>query len=128
MFLRSTAAAAAALGSGVVTYKIASTADDRPHRPGILSAIGNTPLVDINSLSKATGCRILAKMENLNPGGSVKDRAALFLVEQAEKKGGLKPGGTIVEGTGGNTGIGLAVVARAKGYKAIFAMPQSVVS
>lgn len=80
----------------------------------IIDAIGNTPLVEMKSLSQETGCRVLLKMENMNPGGSVKDRAALFLIEEAEKQGLLKPGGSITEGTGGNTGIGLALVANAK--------------
>ena len=92
----------------------------------LLSAIGNTPLVELPSLSRATGCRILAKCEHLNPGGSIKDRAALWIIEQAEKDGALAPGGTVVEATGGNTGIGLALVAAAKGYKSIFTMPASV--
>ncbi|KDO20780.1 hypothetical protein SPRG_13532 [Saprolegnia parasitica CBS 223.65] len=89
----------------------------------ILGAIGNTPLLEIPSLSKLTGCRILAKAEFLNPSGSVKDRAAKYLIESAEKSGDLPPGGTVVEATGGNTGLGLALVAAAKGYKAVFTMP-----
>jgi cysteine synthase A len=94
-----------------------------PKRQGILAAIGETPLIEIPSLSRATGCRILAKMENLNPGGSVKDRVALWMVEEAERSGRLQAGGTICEGTGGNTGVGLALVAAAKGYKCILCMP-----
>lgn len=94
-------------------------------RLGLVGAIGNTPLIEIPSLSKITGCKILGKAEHLNPGGSVKDRAALFMVEQAEKDGNLKVGGTIVEGTAGNTGIGLALVANAKGYRCVIVMPNN---
>jgi cysteine synthase len=94
-------------------------------RLGLVGAIGNTPLIEIPSLSKITGCKILGKAEHLNPGGSVKDRAALFMVEQAEKDGNLKVGGTIVEGTAGNTGIGLALVANAKGYRCVIVMPSN---
>ncbi|KAJ1813515.1 Cysteine synthase 1 [Coemansia sp. RSA 2599] len=92
---------------------------------GFVGAIGNTPLVRINSLSKETGCNILGKAEFMNPGGSVKDRAALFVVEDAERKGLIKAGGTVVEGTAGNTGIGLAHVCRAKGYKCVIYMPNT---
>ena len=96
--------------------------------PGdVLSAIGNTPLIEIKSLTEALhGAKIYAKCENLNPGGSVKDRPALRMIVEAEKNGLLKPGYTICEGTGGNTGIGLAMIAAAKGYKAIFSMPESI--
>lgn len=90
---------------------------------GFVGAVGNTPLIRINSLSNETGCEILGKAEFMNPGGSVKDRAALGLVEWAEKLGKVKPGGTIVEGTAGNTGIGLAHVAASKGYKCVIYMP-----
>ena len=90
-----------------------------------LALIGNTPLVRLNGPSDATGCEILGKCEFANPGASVKDRAALFIVEDAEANGTLKPGGTIVEGTAGNTGIGLALVANAKGYKTIIVMPET---
>ncbi|KAJ1891740.1 Cysteine synthase 1 [Kickxella alabastrina] len=92
---------------------------------GFVGAIGNTPLMRINSLSNETGCEILGKAEFMNPGGSVKDRAALFVVEDAERRGLIQPGGTIVEGTAGNTGIGLAHVCRAKGYKCIIYMPNT---
>ena len=88
----------------------------------IVDAVGNTPLLEIKSLSKATGRRIMAKAEYMNPGGSIKDRAALWLIRDAEKSGALKPGGIICEGTGGNTGIGLAMIANAMGYKSCFAM------
>ncbi len=90
-----------------------------------LALIGNTPLVRLNGPSAATGCEILGKCEFANPGASVKDRAALYIVEDAEANGTLKPGGTIVEGTAGNTGIGLALVANAKGYKTIIVMPET---
>lgn len=127
--------AAGALGAGV-GYAVNATfytSEAEPRLPNtriqpvsILGAIGNTPLIEIESLSRATGCKIVAKAEHLNPGGSVKDRAALWLVEDAENSGRLRPGGTVVEGTGGNTGIGLALVAAAKGYKGIFTMPESI--
>ena len=90
-----------------------------------LSLIGNTPLVRLNGPSEATGCEILGKCEFANPGASVKDRAALYIVEDAEANGTLLPGGTIVEGTAGNTGIGLALVGNAKGYKTIIVMPET---
>lgn len=93
--------------------------------PDTLKLIGNTPLVRLKGPSDATGCDILGKCEFANPGASVKDRAALYIVEDAEKNGTLKPGGTIVEGTAGNTGIGLALVANAKGYKTIIVMPET---
>ena len=91
----------------------------------ILDLIGNTPLVRLAGPSQASGCDIYAKCEFANPGASVKDRAALFIVNDAEEKGLLQPGGTIVEGTAGNTGIGLALVANAKGYKTIIVMPET---
>ncbi len=93
--------------------------------PNTLALIGNTPLVRLDGPSAATGCEILGKCEYANPGASVKDRAALYIVEDAERSGALLPGGTIVEGTAGNTGIGLALVANAKGYKTIIVMPDS---
>ncbi len=94
-------------------------------RDGFIGAIGNTPLVRLNGPSEATGCEILGKAEYANPGGSVKDRAALYIVRDAEKKGLLKPGGVIVEGTAGNTGIGLALVANALGYKTVIVIPET---
>jgi cysteine synthase A len=94
-------------------------------RIGFADSVGNTPLIKIESLSEATGCNILGKAEFLNPGGSVKDRAALFMVLEAEKAGTLKAGGTIVEGTAGNTGIGLALVANARGYRSVIVMPSN---
>jgi len=93
--------------------------------PDIISLIGNTPLLTLKGPSAETGCTILGKAEFLNPGGSVKDRAALGIIEDAEKQGLLKPGGIIVEGTAGNTGIGLAVVGAARGYKTIIVMPET---
>ncbi|GBH29750.1 cysteine synthase A [Sphingobium xenophagum] len=90
-----------------------------------LALIGNTPMVRLAGPSAATGCDIFAKCEFANPGASVKDRAALFIVNDAEERGLLKPGGTIVEGTAGNTGIGLALVANAKRYKTIIVMPET---
>lgn len=91
----------------------------------LIDLIGNTPLLRINSLSKLTGCEILGKAEFLNPGGSVKDRAALGIIEDARKSGALKPGGTIVEGTAGNTGIGLAMVGNVLGHRTIIVMPEN---
>lgn len=93
--------------------------------PDFCGTIGNTPLIRLNKLSELTGCEILGKAEFLNPGGSVKDRAALGIVQDAESKGLLKPGGTIVEGTAGNTGIGLTLVGNAKGYKTIIIIPNT---
>jgi cysteine synthase len=90
-----------------------------------LDLIGNTPLVLLKGPSAATGCEIWAKCEFANPGASIKDRAALFIVRDAEARGALMPGGTIVEGTAGNTGIGLALVANALGYKTIIVMPDT---
>ncbi|MDH6061311.1 cysteine synthase A [Chrysosporum bergii ANA360D] len=92
---------------------------------GFIGSIGNTPLIRLNSFSEETGCEILGKAEFLNPGGSVKDRAALYIIEDAEKKGLLKPGGTVVEGTAGNTGIGLAHICNAKGYKCLIIIPNT---
>ncbi len=90
-----------------------------------LALIGNTPLVRLKGPSDAAGCDIFGKCEFANPGASVKDRAALFIVEDAEARGLIQPGGTIVEGTAGNTGIGLALVANAKGYRTIIVMPET---
>jgi cysteine synthase len=94
-------------------------------KQGFVGAVGNTPLIRLNSFSEETGCEILGKAEFLNPGGSVKDRAALYIVEDAEKRGILKPGGTVVEGTAGNTGIGLAHICNAKGYKCLIIIPDT---
>jgi len=92
---------------------------------GFVGTIGNTPLIRLKSFSDETGCEILGKAEFLNPGGSVKDRAALYIIEDAEKKGLLAPGGTVVEGTAGNTGIGLAHICNAKGYKCLIVIPET---
>ena len=91
----------------------------------VLDAIGNTPLIRLNRASDETGCEILGKAEFMNPGQSVKDRAGLFIVRDAEKKGLLRPGGVIVEGTAGNTGIGLTVVAKALGYRTVIVIPDT---
>ncbi|GAA3075085.1 cysteine synthase A [Rhizobium viscosum] len=93
--------------------------------PSVIEAIGNTPLIKLKGVSEATGCTILGKAEFLNPGQSVKDRAALYIIRDAEKKGLLKPGGVIVEGTAGNTGIGLTVVAKALGYRTVIVIPET---
>jgi cysteine synthase A len=94
-------------------------------RDGFIGSIGNTPLIRLHGPSELTGCEILGKAEFLNPGGSVKDRAALYIVLDAEKRGLLEPGGTIVEGTAGNTGIGLALVGNARGYKTVIVIPET---
>ncbi|MBW2273491.1 MAG: cysteine synthase A [Deltaproteobacteria bacterium] len=94
-------------------------------RDGFIGAIGNTPLIRLQRASELTGCEILGKAEFLNPGGSVKDRAALAIVLDAEQKGELRPGGVIVEGTAGNTGIGLALVANARGYRTVIVIPDT---
>ncbi|GLQ18299.1 cysteine synthase A [Maritalea porphyrae] len=91
----------------------------------VLDAIGNTPLIRLNAVSEATGCDIWGKAEFLNPGQSVKDRAALYIIRDAEKRGLLRPGATIVEGTAGNTGIGLSMVANALGYKSVIVIPDT---
>jgi len=91
----------------------------------VVDLIGNTPLVRLKKVSEETGCEILGKAEWMNPGGSVKDRAALGIIRDAEKSGKLKPGGTIVEGTAGNTGIGLAMVGRALGYRVVIVFPRT---
>jgi len=96
-----------------------------PITPDTLSLIGHTPLVRLKGPSEAAGAEIFGKCEFANPGASVKDRAALFIVQDAEERGLIAPGGTIVEGTAGNTGIGLALVANAKGYKTIIVMPET---
>lgn len=93
--------------------------------PSVIEAIGNTPLIRLRRASEATGCEILGKAEFLNPGQSVKDRAALFMVRDAIARGTLKPGGVIVEGTAGNTGIGLALVADAMGFRTVIVIPET---
>ena len=94
-------------------------------RDGLCDAIGNTPLVKLRKASELTGCTILGKAEFLNPGGSVKDRAALFIILDAEERGVLQPGGVVVEGTAGNTGIGLALVGNARGYRTVIVIPET---
>ena len=94
-------------------------------RDGFIDTIGNTPLIRLKRASEETGCEILGKAEFLNPGGSVKDRAALYIVRDAEKRGTLKPAGVIVEGTAGNTGIGLALVGNALGYRSVIVIPET---
>ena len=91
----------------------------------LAGAIGHTPLIRLRRASEATGCTILGKAEFMNPGGSVKDRAGLAIITDAERRGTLKPGGTVVEGTAGNTGIGLTLVGNARGYRSIIVMPET---
>ena len=92
---------------------------------GFIETIGNTPLIRLRQASEETGCEILGKAEFLNPGGSVKDRAALFIILDAEQSGALEPGGVVVEGTAGNTGIGLALVGNARGYRSVIVIPET---
>ena len=94
-------------------------------RDGFIATVGNTPLIKLRKASELTGCTILGKAEFLNPGGSVKDRAALAIIGDAEARGLLKPGGVIVEGTAGNTGIGLALVGNARGYRTVIVIPET---
>lgn len=95
------------------------------YHAGMIEAIGNTPLIKLKKASEESGCTILGKAEFMNPGQSVKDRAALYIIKDAVEKGLLKPGGTIVEGTAGNTGIGIALVANALGYKSVIVIPET---
>ncbi|WP_265518904.1 cysteine synthase A [Nitratireductor luteus] len=94
-------------------------------QPSVIETIGNTPLIRLRRASEETGCEIYGKAEFMNPGQSVKDRAGLFIIRDAEKKGLLRPGGVIVEGTAGNTGIGLTVVAKALGYRTVIVIPET---
>src|SRR3954467_1457989 len=94
-------------------------------RHDVIAAIGNTPLIRLRRASAETGCTILGKAEFMNPGQSVKDRAALFIIQDAVKRGALKPGGIIVEGTAGNTGIGLALVGNALGFRSVIVIPDT---
>ncbi len=96
-----------------------------PILDGFIGAVGNTPLIRLATLSAETGCEILGKAEFLNPGGSVKDRAALSIITDAERRGALKPGGTVVEGTAGNTGIGLAHICAVRGYRCVIVIPDT---
>lgn len=104
-----------------VETKAALSSRERP--VDLFEAVGDTPLIELKSLSRLTKCKIYAKAEYMNPCGSVKDRAAKFLILDAEKKGLIKPGDTLVEATGGNTGVSLALLAAARGYKTLFTMP-----
>src|SRR6202171_4940926 len=94
-------------------------------RDGIVAAIGNTPLIKLERASAATGCTILGKAEFMNPGGSVKDRPGKQMILEAEKRGELRPGGLVVEGTAGNTGIGLALVAHGRGYRTVIVIAET---
>src|SRR5881394_4676469 len=94
-------------------------------REGFIGSFGNTPLIKLRRASEETGCTILGKAEFLNPGGSVKDRAALYIIRDAEERGALRPGGTVVEGTAGNTGIGLAHICSARGYHCVIIIPET---
>jgi cysteine synthase A len=111
------------MGSGTSTPKVPPSAP--PVYNGMVDAIGNTPLILLKGPSERTGCNIYGKAEFLNPGGSVKDRAAKSLIEGLELDGKLQPGSTVVEGTAGNTGIGLAYVCNAKGYKCVIVIPRT---
>ncbi|EPE10162.1 cysteine synthase [Ophiostoma piceae UAMH 11346] len=127
----------AALSASSAAYSTAPTAPQPPSAhtiaisraggvvDGFVGAIGNTPLIRLRRISEETGCEVLGKAEFANPGGSVKDRAALYVVKDAEERGLLRPGGTVVEGTAGNTGIGLAHVCAARGYKLVIYMPDT---
>src|SRR6266511_3567524 len=94
-------------------------------RDGFTGTIGNTPLIRLGTLCRETGCEILGKAEFLNPGVSVKDSAALYIIRDAEQRGALQPGGTVVEGTAGNTGIGLAHICSARGYRCVIIIPET---
>src|SRR5262249_46313340 len=94
--------------------------------PSILSTIGRTPLIRLQRLAAGLSARVLAKVESLNPGGSIKDRVGVAMVEEAERRGWLRPGGTIIEATAGNTGVGLALAAAVKGYRCIFVLPDKM--
>ena len=96
-----------------------------PVKPDLAAAVGNTPLIRLRAASEATGCQILGKAEFMNPGQSVKDRAALYIIRDAVARGELKPGGTIVEGTAGNTGIGLALVGASMGFRTVIVIPET---
>ncbi|MBT5050427.1 MAG: cysteine synthase A [Rhodospirillaceae bacterium] len=115
------------MSSAVALRELESGAEVRHRtiRDGFSDTVGNTPLIKLKRASEETGCEILGKAEFLNPGGSVKDRAALFIIRDAEERGVLKPGGVVVEGTAGNTGIGLALVGNARGYRTVIVMPDS---
>ena len=95
------------------------------NRPAVLDLIGNTPLIEVTRLDTGP-CRLFLKLESQNPGGSIKDRVALWMIEAAERSGQLQPGGTIIEATAGNTGLGLALVGRAKGYRIVLVVPDKM--
>ena len=123
-----TTLASAGIGGEILLWDVASAesiGELEGHNDGFVGTIGNTPLIRLKAVSEATGCTILGKAEFLNPGQSVKDRAALAIIEDAEKSGALRPGGTIVEGTAGNTGIGLALVGNARGYRTVIVIPDN---
>src|SRR5262245_22789967 len=107
-----------------MTTTSASTADMNA-RPAVLDLIGNTPLLEVKRFDTGP-CQLFLKLESQNPGGSIKDRIGLAMIEAAERDGRLKPGGTVIEATAGNTGLGLALVARAKGYKACLVVPDTM--
>ena len=115
------------VGALVPAYQLGSSSSEgiMAKHQDLISAIGNTPLIRLNRVSTLTGCDIWGKAEFLNPGQSVKDRAALFIIHDAVKSGALKPGGTIVEGTAGNTGIGLTLVANSLGFKSVIVIPET---
>ena len=123
--LRRAFASAATSARPAVTPTAGLRVIDGDIRNGFAGAVGNTPLIRLRKLSEETGCEVLGKAEWLQPGGSIKDRAALWLVKSAEESGALRPGGTVVEGTAGNTGIGLAHVCNARGYRLIIYMPDT---
>jgi cysteine synthase A len=112
-------------GSRAISFRAQELPDFMDIRPDIIAAIGNTPLIRLRRASEQTGCEILGKAEFLNPGQSVKDRAALFIIRDALEKNMLRPGGVIVEGTAGNTGIGLALVANALGFRTLIVIPDT---
>ncbi|PYL13182.1 MAG: cystathionine beta-synthase, partial [Verrucomicrobia bacterium] len=107
----------------IETSPAPSTSHDKP--PAILSLIGDTPLVEITQIDTGP-CHLFLKLENENPGGSIKDRIALSMIEAAEREGHLGPGGTVIEATAGNTGLGLALVAGAKGYRVLLVIPDKM--
>src|SRR6266853_211020 len=109
----------------IISNASAGTEASMDIRDGFVGSVGNTPLIKLRRASEETGCTILGKAEFLNPGGSVKDRAALAIIKDAEERGLLRPGGVIVEGTAGNTGIGLALVGNARGYRTVIVMPET---
>jgi cysteine synthase A len=130
--LKKTARPEMRLNQGISCLERARKRFYGPHRKkepfmlrSVIDAIGNTPLIRLRRASEETGCEILGKAEFMNPGQSVKDRAALFIIRDAEQKGLLRPGGIIVEGTAGNTGIGLTVVAKALGYRTVIVIPDT---